>query len=110
MVCFLTIAAPQITSHPANATEVEGNNATLSCNASGDPVLTISWTKDGSLINSDSRISFGSDNKELIITSVRRADRGQYRCIASNRLGNSTSNAATLDVQCKYSRELAMFI
>ena len=85
-------------------TASEGANATFSCNATGDPAPTISWTKGGSLINTsgDSRISFGADNKTLTITNVSRADSGQYRCVANNSVGNeTTSDTATLDVQCK---------
>ena len=69
---------------------------TLSCNASGDPLPTISWTKHGSIINAsgDSRISFGADNKELTITNLSQADDGEYRCVANNTLGNASSNAA----------------
>ena len=51
----------------------------------------------------DSRISFGTDNKQLIITNVNRSDHGEYRCVASNSFGNATSRAATLNVECKYS-------
>ena len=78
---------------------------TLSCNASGDPVPTISWTRDATIISTsgDSRISFGAENKELTITNVSRADEGEYRCEANNSLGNATSNAAFLNVQCKFS-------
>ena len=77
---------------------------TLSCNASGDPIPTISWTKDGSIMNAsgDSRISFGADNKELTITNVSRADKGEYRCLANNDPGKATSNPAFLNVQCKF--------
>ena len=77
---------------------------TLSCNADGNPVPTISWTRDGSPINatgSNYRISFSEDKKQLTIANVSRTDSGEYRCVASNKLGNDTSNAATLDVQCK---------
>ena len=76
---------------------------TLSCNATGD--LIISWTKDGSLLNEsgDSRIRFGAENKELTITYVSRTDEGEYRCVASNSFGNATSSAAFLDVKCKFS-------
>ena len=78
---------------------------TLSCNASGDPVPTISWTKDRSIISAsgDSRISFGADNRELNIANVSRADEGEYRCVANNNLGNASSNAAFLNVQRKHS-------
>jgi len=76
---------------------------TLSCNADGIPIPTISWTRDGSPIetSNNSRISILSDNKDLEITNVRRTDSGEYRCVASNIIGNATSNAASLDVQCK---------
>ena len=40
--------------------------------------------------------------------NVSRTDRGEYRCVARNRVGNDTSNAADLDVQCKYSILLSM--
>ena len=64
---------------------------------------SISWTKSGSVITAsgDGRISFGPENKQLTIANVTRQDSGEYRCVANNSLGNDTSNAATLDVQCK---------
>ena len=77
---------------------------TLSCNATGNPVLTISWTRDGSPVdtsNNISRISISADKKQLTITNVNRADSGEYQCVAENRVGSDTSDAATLDVQCK---------
>ena len=76
---------------------------TLFCNASGDPVPSITWTRNGLLLTSSlHRISFGAESRELTITSVNRADSGEYRCVANNSEGNVTSNATTLDVQCKY--------
>ena len=76
---------------------------TLICNASGNPSASISWTKDGSAVNS-SRISLSSGGKQLTITNVNRDDRGDYRCVANNSIAAVvTSDAATLDVQCKYS-------
>ena len=75
----------------------------LFCNASGNPVPTITWTRNGSVLtNSVPRISFGAESKELTITSINRADSGEYRCVANNSEGNATSDAATLDVQCEY--------
>ncbi len=76
----------------------------LSCNADGNPEPTISWTRNGSPIDTsdNSGISFSDDNKQLTITNVNRTDSGEYRCVANNKLGNDTSSAATLDIQCKY--------
>ena len=76
---------------------------TFSCNATGNPAPTISWTKDESILSTsgDSRISFGEDNKTLIIINVSRADSGQYKCVANNRNGEATSKPANLDVQCE---------
>ena len=95
--------APQITPQPQGGQVIEGNIVTFSCNASGNPVPTITWTRNGSVLTSSVlRISFGAESRELTIRIVNRKDRGEYRCVANNSVGNVTSNAATLDVQCKY--------
>jgi len=79
----------------------EGGNLTLSCNATGNPVPTISWTRDGCPVNTSGRINFSENKKELTMTDLSRTESGEYRCVATNSLGNDTSNAATLNVQCK---------
>ena len=79
---------------------------TLSCNVDGNPVPTISWTRDGSPVDTNgnsSRISFSDDKKKLTITNVNRTDSGEYQCVASNKLGNDISDAAKLDIQCRWS-------
>ena len=78
---------------------------TLSCAIDGNPKPSISLIKNGSPVSTggNPRISFGKDNKQLIITNVNRSDHGEYRCVASNSFGNASSSAATLIVQCKYS-------
>ena len=99
---FIVRVAPQITTQPQAGSVTEGDNVTLSCNASGNPVPTISWTRDGSLVSSGhQRISFEAGNRLLTITNVNRTDSGEYLCVADNSEGNDTSNAITLDVKCK---------
>ena len=103
IVCFLIIVAPQIATQPQGGPVTEDHNVNLFCNASGNPVPTITWTRNGSVLTSSvPRISFGEESKELKITSINRADKGEYRCVANNSEGNVTSDAATLDVQCEY--------
>ncbi len=94
---------PKITDHPESQTITEGDgDVTLSCDASGSPAPELSWTRNGSPVetSNNSRISLSNNNKSLTITNVNRADSGKYQCVASNKLGNATSNA-TLDIQCK---------
>ena len=101
--CFTIVDKSEITTHPGNVTKTEGENVTLHCNALGYPLPTLSWTKDGSDISNNPRISFSTDKKQLAITKASRVDSGAYRCEATNSLGNDTSLAAVVDVQCKLS-------
>ena len=101
--CFTIVDKSEITTHPSNVTETEGESVTLHCNAIGYPLPTLSWTKDGSDIGNNSGISFSADKKQLAITKASRVDSGAYRCVANNSLGIDTSMAAVLDVQCKLS-------
>ena len=93
---------PEITTHPVSTLITEGGGLLLTCNATGNPTPSISWIKGGSSITTgdDPRIIFGADSRTFTITNVSRADDGQYVCVASNTIGNVTSNNATLDVQC----------
>ena len=102
IVFSLVTDQPKITVHPKAETISEGKNVTLSCNATGNPAPTLSWTRDGSPVDTSGRISFSDDEKQLTITNVSRTDSGEYRCLANNSLGNKTSNVAILDVQCEY--------
>ena len=93
---------PEITSHPKNVDIKEGGNVTFSCNSTANPLPTTSWTKDESPITKNLRISFSVVNKVLTITNVTRNDSGKYRCVANNKLGNDTSEAAELNVKCEF--------
>ena len=101
---FLFIDPPTITAHPQGATKTEEDNVTFSCNADGNPLPMISWTKDGFLLvaSGNTRISFSGKNRTLTILNASERDSGEYRCVAKNSLGNDTSSAAVLDIQCKY--------
>ena len=110
-ICYLPFAnkidfkiadKPEITSHPKSVDIQEGGNVTFSCNYTANPSPTTSWTKDESPITNDSRISYSVVNKVLTITNVNRKDSGEYRCEASNKLGNDTSEAAELNVKCEF--------
>ncbi|CAH3163864.1 unnamed protein product, partial [Pocillopora meandrina] len=98
---FDVVYIPEITAHPDNVTEKEGENVTLFCNVMGNPVPKISWNKGGSTLSNSSRVNLSADNKHLTLTNVKRVDSGEYRCVAANSLGYDTSNPAYLGVQFK---------
>lgn len=99
---FRVTDMPGITAHPQNVTKKEGDNATLICNAMGNPVPKISWNKGGLPLSNNSRVIFSMDKKQMTITNMKRVDSGQYGCVATNSLGNDTSNPAYLGVQCRW--------
>ena len=101
---FLFIDPPTITAHPQGATKTEGDNVILSCNADGNPLPMVSWTKDGFSLDASGnfRISFSGKNRTLTILNANKRDSGEYRCVGKNSLGSDTSSAAVLDIQRKY--------
>ena len=81
---------------------MQGSNVTFSSDANGVPEPTFSWTKNGSAVTANDRISLSADNKQLSITNVNRTDSGEYRCVATNNVETVYSNPVTLTVQGKH--------
>lgn len=86
-----TPTAPTITLDPVTQTVTEGDDVTLSANATGSPTPTWSWTKNGSPIS-------GATSSTLSLTSVTGGDSGSYVATATNSEGSDTSAAAVLTV------------
>ena len=80
---------------------MQGSSVTFSCDANGVPEPTFSWSKDGSAVTADNRISLSADNKQLSLTNVNSTDSGEYRCVAANSVGTVHSNTSTLTLQGK---------
>ena len=78
---------------------MQGSSVTLSSDANGVPEPTFTWTKDGSAVIANKRISLSADNKRLSLTNMNSTDTGEYRCVATNSVRAVYSNAATLTLQ-----------
>ena len=70
----------------------EGDNATLYCNATGNPVPTTAWIKAGEVV---------TYNKRLVIANISRDQGGSYECLAWNGVGNNDTKNCTVNVQCE---------
>jgi DNA/RNA endonuclease G (NUC1) len=82
---------PAITTSPSSITTNAGSNATFSVTASGSPVLTYQWRKDGLTIPA-------ATNATLTLGNVQTTNSGTYDVVVTNSVGLATSDAAVLTV------------
>ena len=75
-----------------NITLIEGDNGTLTCNVSGSPVPTVTWTEVSSHSQSSGVMRY--------LTNISRNNAGEYKCEATNDCGNSSASNF-LTVLCK---------
>ena len=84
--------APSITQQPSNQTVTVGQTATFSVTAAGTTPLTYQWQRGTTAIT-------GATSANYTTPVTATSDNGtQFSVVASNSLGNATSNAATLTV------------
>lgn len=91
------VVPPRFTVVPRGAAEPSGSSPVYNCQASGDPVPTIRWTKVGSGQPPTEQLRNGS----LWIKNIQKADEGRYTCSASNSL-KSITKEITISVYSKY--------
>jgi len=84
-----TGVAPTITTQPAGQVVNLGGTATFSVVASGSPVPTYQWRKDGTALS-------GAVTETLTLTSVSSANTGTYTVVVTNASGSVTSSGAVL--------------
>nr|XP_043888910.1 roundabout homolog 2 isoform X9 [Solea senegalensis] len=89
---------PIIRQGPSNQTLGVDSMALLKCQASGDPIPSVSWLKDGvSLLGKDARMSL-QELGSLQIRNIKLSDSGIYTCVATSSSGE-TSWSAFLEVK-----------
>ncbi|XP_016982898.1 opioid-binding protein/cell adhesion molecule homolog [Drosophila rhopaloa] len=79
-----------------------GQNVTLTCSATGVPVPTITWRREGSaplLLSDDGdREMYSVEGQNLTLWQVQRTHTGAYLCIASNGVPPTVSKRVMLVV------------
>uniref|UniRef100_A0A3B3BIE7 Hemicentin 1 n=1 Tax=Oryzias melastigma TaxID=30732 RepID=A0A3B3BIE7_ORYME len=76
---------------PENISVVVKNPVALSCEASGIPLPTISWLKDGRPIKTSNSVRILS-GRSVRLMHVAVEDAGRYTCIVSNSAGEERKN------------------
>jgi len=89
------ILPPVITQHPIRVKVHKGQTAQFSIVATGGGTIEYQWQLNGSDLSNGGNIS-GALTDTLQIANVQSADLGNYRCIAGNSGGDTTSNTAAL--------------
>uniref|UniRef100_A0A672SK69 Neural cell adhesion molecule L1.1-like n=1 Tax=Sinocyclocheilus grahami TaxID=75366 RepID=A0A672SK69_SINGR len=85
--------APKITAQPVSHTAFSLDDVNLACEASGDPVPSFRWVKDGEEFRRELFESgtLTADDKEEL-----RSYQGSYRCYVANELGTAVSDLVHL--------------
>ena len=82
--------------NPEIQSVVAGNEAIFKVKATGEN-LQFQWQKDRSDLHDDSRYC-DTDTDTLRIVEVNKSDKGRYRCLVKNAVGNKCSDEALLTV------------
>ena len=72
----------------------EGDNATLHCNATGNPAPSIAW------IRASTR-EVVAYTEILSLEAITRNETDSYECLAWNGIGDESAKSCTIDVHCK---------
>ncbi|XP_041963443.1 myelin-associated glycoprotein isoform X2 [Alosa sapidissima] len=72
----------------SSLTVLEGSSIYLHCNTQGSPVPTLTWLKDGELVGT----IIADELSVLELVELTPQEGGQYRCLAENEHGRSSSS------------------
>ena len=93
------LVTPTISPEVMDQTQDEGDTASFTCQVTSEPVPTISWYFNGTLLadgatHAISEISVNTTtiNITLTIMSVQSSDVGTYTCNATNVVSSDTSS------------------
>ena len=99
---FVFLVTPTISPEVMDETQDEGGAASFTCQATGEPVPTISWYFNGIPISnntdvdkydiSETSVNTTTINSTLTIMNVQSSDVGTYTCNATNVVSSDTSS------------------
>lgn len=93
-----TNTMPSFTTQPVGQSVVAGSTATFSASVAGTPAPTLQWQRSGNGGTSWTDIGAATGSNYTTSATVAGDDGAQFRLVATNSEGSSTSNAVTLTV------------
>ncbi|XP_066112042.1 hemicentin-2 isoform X1 [Saccopteryx bilineata] len=97
VVVLVLQSAPVFQVEPQDVTVRSGDDVTLRCQATGEPVPMVEWLRAGQPLRAGRWLRNLPDGS-LWLGRVEKRDSGAYECVAHNLLGSATARAF-LDVQ-----------
>ncbi|XP_047460118.1 HEPACAM family member 2 isoform X2 [Mugil cephalus] len=78
------VSTPVIKKSPSNAVVEDKANVTWTCSVERGTRVVFQWLRDNVALAHSDRYHFSKDNSTLLISPVRKEDKGNYHCVASN--------------------------
>ncbi|XP_054586496.1 neuregulin 2a isoform X3 [Nothobranchius furzeri] len=100
ILCEDCAAAPRLKPIKNPILVDEGSKLIVKCEATGSPVLTYTWFKDGNELKKNKKVKIRSNAKSsrVQISKAKLEDSGNYTCVVENKLGKDNSTG-TVNVQ-----------
>ncbi|KAG7500104.1 HEPACAM family member 2 [Solea senegalensis] len=78
------VSSPVIAKSPTYAVVEDKANVTMTCSVERGTRVAFQWMRDNVLLGTSTRYHFSKGNATLLISPVRKEDKGSYRCVAGN--------------------------
>ena len=98
-VSTIVTGPPVITTHPSSQLITSNMSITLTCEGTGRGTIMYRW--ENSNINGGQWMRISTSNSRILVVKDEE-DSEFYRCVASNDVGETESNIATIIVLSKY--------
>ncbi|KAJ8380348.1 hypothetical protein SKAU_G00011260 [Synaphobranchus kaupii] len=85
---------PSLQIWPVMVTAPLGSEVRFQCQVSGNPLPSITWSKQGWSVLTGGKVTIGVKNATLYLSSVKSYDEGLYTCEASNVVGRARGTAS----------------
>lgn len=104
------VSSPVIEKNPSYAVVEDKANVTLACSVANGTRVVFQWLRNNSPLSPSGRYHFSRDKSTLLISPVKKEDKGMYRCLASNPVSPGRhSRGVELNVYCEWIYVISVF-